>query len=185
MCQSTNHAWKCIIIIINNDDYRGGNVEPHQPHIEFSQTSGVDLAKFNQQIGLELDDEESQKWIESPGHLGRCAPRTTGRTWERRYGGGLQRTPRHTSWPPLGGPALPQDWLATGCRVRSSLGLVGRQRDRNYIVRPARLALKRGAGAVLADSQLQVREVVVIATKIDVMYRLPRRQWSPERLGHH
>jgi hypothetical protein len=58
--------WKCVI----NDDYCGGNVELHHSHIEFSQTAGVDLAKLNQQLGLDLDDDgEFQKWIESPGNL--------------------------------------------------------------------------------------------------------------------
>jgi hypothetical protein len=58
--------WKCVI----NDDYCGGNVELHHSHIEFSQTAGVDLAKLNSQLGLDLDDDdEFQKWIESPGNL--------------------------------------------------------------------------------------------------------------------
>ena len=58
--------WKCVI----NDDYCGGNVELHHSHIEFSQTAGIDLTKLNAQLGLDLDDdEEFQKWIESPGNL--------------------------------------------------------------------------------------------------------------------
>jgi hypothetical protein len=58
--------WKCVI----NDDYCGGNVELHHSHIEFSQTGGIDLDKLNKQLGLDLDnDDDFQKWIESPGNL--------------------------------------------------------------------------------------------------------------------
>ena len=58
--------FKCVI----NDDFCAGNVELHHSHIEFSQTGGIDLAKLNKQLGLDLDnDEEFQQWVESPGNL--------------------------------------------------------------------------------------------------------------------
>lgn len=58
--------WRCVI----NDNYCGGNVELHHSHIEFSQAGGVDIDKVNQQLGLHLEnDDDFQKWIESPGNL--------------------------------------------------------------------------------------------------------------------
>lgn len=58
--------WRCAI----NDDYCGGNIELHHSHIEFSQVGGMDLDKVNEAFGLHLDDDnEFQKWIESPGNL--------------------------------------------------------------------------------------------------------------------
>src|SRR2546430_14838838 len=58
--------WKCVIA----DEYCSGNVELHHSHIEFSQAAGIDLDRVNQALGLHLtDDEDFQKWVESPGNL--------------------------------------------------------------------------------------------------------------------
>jgi hypothetical protein len=58
--------WRCAI----NDDYCGGNIELHHSHIEFSQVGSSDLKRVNEAFGLHLDnDEDFQKWIESPGNL--------------------------------------------------------------------------------------------------------------------
>jgi hypothetical protein len=58
--------WKCII----DDDLCDGGAELHHTHVEFSQINQVDEAKIQQALGLHFtDDEEFQKWAESPGNL--------------------------------------------------------------------------------------------------------------------
>jgi hypothetical protein len=58
--------WKCII----GDDLCEGEPELHHTHVEFSQINQVDESKIMQALGLHFDnDEEFQKWAESPGNL--------------------------------------------------------------------------------------------------------------------
>ena len=58
--------WKCII----GDDLCEGDPELHHTHVEFSQINQVDEKKIEQALGLHFDnDEEFQKWAESPGNL--------------------------------------------------------------------------------------------------------------------
>ncbi|MFL6116256.1 MAG: hypothetical protein ACJ786_33615 [Catenulispora sp.] len=58
--------WKCII----GDDLCEGEAELHHTHVEFSQINQVDEKKIQQALGLHFDnDEEFQKWAESPGNL--------------------------------------------------------------------------------------------------------------------
>lgn len=59
-----------LLVCAISDDLCGGPIELHHSHIEFSQSSGLDLAKINRQLGLHIaSDEEFQLWIESPGNL--------------------------------------------------------------------------------------------------------------------
>lgn len=58
--------WKCII----NDDLCSGTPELHHSVIEFSQIESIDPAKVQEAFGLHFEnDEDFQKWIESPGNL--------------------------------------------------------------------------------------------------------------------
>lgn len=58
--------WKCII----GDDLCEGEPELHHTHVEFSQINQVDEKKIEEALGLHFgDDEEFQKWAESPGNL--------------------------------------------------------------------------------------------------------------------
>lgn len=58
--------WKCIIA----DELCGGEPELHHTYIEFSQINEVDPKKVEEALGLHFDDdEEFQKWAESPGNL--------------------------------------------------------------------------------------------------------------------
>jgi len=58
--------WKCIIA----DELCGGEPELHHTYIEFSQINEVDPKKVQESLGLHFDnDEEFQKWAESPGNL--------------------------------------------------------------------------------------------------------------------
>lgn len=58
--------WKCII----GDELCSGEPELHHTFIEFSQINEVDPKKIQQALGLHFEnDEEFQKWAESPGNL--------------------------------------------------------------------------------------------------------------------
>jgi hypothetical protein len=58
--------WKCIIA----DELCGGEPELHHTYIEFSQINEVDPKRVEEALGLHFDnDEEFQKWAESPGNL--------------------------------------------------------------------------------------------------------------------
>ena len=58
--------WKCAI----NDDLCQGQFELHHTHIEFSQINSTDPKKLEEAFGLHFtNNEDFQKWIESPGNL--------------------------------------------------------------------------------------------------------------------
>jgi hypothetical protein len=58
--------WQCII----NDDLCSGQPELHHSHIEFSQVNNMDPVKVEKAFGVHFEnDEDFQKWIESPGNL--------------------------------------------------------------------------------------------------------------------
>lgn len=58
--------YQCVI----NDDLCGGQLELHHTHVEFSQINAVDPERVAKQLGLHFDnDEDFQKWVESPGNL--------------------------------------------------------------------------------------------------------------------
>ena len=57
---------KCVI----GDADCDGQIELHHAHVEFAYSHLVDLERLNELLGLHLDDDdEFQKWIESPGNL--------------------------------------------------------------------------------------------------------------------
>lgn len=57
--------WKCAI---SNADC-AGPLTLHHEYVEFADQNSVDVDQLNTLLGLHLQGDEFQKWIESPGNL--------------------------------------------------------------------------------------------------------------------
>ena len=50
-------------------DYHYGVIELHHDKVEYAHINDIDLGKFNEAYGLNLDDEQFQEYVEQEGNL--------------------------------------------------------------------------------------------------------------------